>query len=155
MLKKFCLFLISCLVASLPAYAIGLAKACANIEGVTAITITKQMMGLAAEMSQTSVDFNALARKLEQVEIVSTENESERQAVRLQLRRYLKEMPKAKEMLSIVDKGERVNLYLDQHSDGLNEYVIIVDNADSGELTAVILLGSLTPEEVARSYNPF
>ncbi|MBD5214600.1 MAG: DUF4252 domain-containing protein [Bacteroidales bacterium] len=136
------------LAAVIPAKAIGLAKMCSNIEGVTTITITKQMMGFLSQMPTEMVDFEALADKLNQVEFVTVTDEDKLKEVEARVLNYLGSHRYYEEMLSFRDGTEKINLYAWKAPSGENEYLILI--IEPYEVTAVLLQGTLTPEDVGK-----
>ncbi|MDE5607917.1 MAG: DUF4252 domain-containing protein [Muribaculaceae bacterium] len=150
-MKKISLIIVLTLISAFSAGAVGLAKMCSAVDGVTAITITKQMMGFLSKMQSSQFDFASLAGKLNQVEIVNVTDPSQVAGIETCVKKYLKNNSGYEELLSMTDDEERINLYLNSDPSGLNEYLIIINESD--ELTVVLLQGSITPDEVSNYTN--
>lgn len=140
------------LASVISVYATGLAKICSKIEGVTTITITKQMMGLLPKMSESHVSLGPLASKLDQVEIINAEGDVQLANVKKCVRKYLRDNPGFSETLSVTDANEKINLYMQTSESELNEYLVVIEDPD--EMTLVLLQGTLTPADVSR-YTKF
>lgn len=145
-MKKLLIFTTLIAMCVLPVFAVGLAKMCSKVEGVTSITITKQMMGFLSHVYTQQVDFESLGDKLNQVELINATDESQVKAVKQYVQKYLSDNPGYDEVMAVRDEDQILTLYLKSDSDGLNEYLILID--EISEMTAVLLQGTMTPEDV-------
>lgn len=147
-MKKIFLALIIIMTSVAAVGAQGLAKKCSTIENVTTITITKSMLRLAAgAMNSGPVDIEGLVDKLDQVELVTVEDNAGIPAVKKVIKAYLSSKGGFEELLNITDSDQTVTLYMKSDSNGKNQYVILVD--EKTEVTAMLLIGCLTPEDVS------
>ena len=119
-MKKISIIIAVVLSSLLVVQAAGLAKTCASVKGVTAVTITKEMLKLASMVSDRApVDVMGLVDKLNQVELVSAPAADERRQVLRFVSSYLDENKGYKEIVSITDDDETINLYSKKVSTGL------------------------------------
>lgn len=130
----------------------GLAKQCSSLEGVTTITLSKSMLKFASTASTSSpLNFSKLMEKLDHVEIISCDKEYLVPRVDSLVKSYISGKKDFEELLNITDADNTLVLYMRKVDKDKMEYLITVN--EKSEINVFIIIGSMTPEEVAEGFD--
>ncbi len=139
------LILLSVLILS----ARDLAEECEDIKDVSTVSINQAMLKLISfpYKSSNPVDLDAISSRLDNVQIISTDEPVPSTAVKNIVRNYLNSQPRFERTIKMKDGDESVQMYMRKLPDGKNEFVVLVE--DSPEIIVVVLQGSISMEELA------
>lgn len=139
------LILLSVLILS----ARDLAEECEDIKDVSTVSINQAMLKLISFPNKSSnpVDLDAISSRLDNVQIISTDEPVPSTAVKNIVRNYLNSQPRFERTIKMKDGDESVQMYMRKLPDGKNEFVVLVE--DSPEIIVVVLQGSISMEELA------
>ncbi len=139
------LILLSVLILS----ARDLAEECEDIKDVSTVSINQAMLKLISfpYKSSNPVDLDAISSRLNNVQIISTDEPVPSTAVKNIVRNYLNSQPRFERTIKMKDGDESVQMYMRKLPDGKNEFVVLVE--DSPEIIVVVLQGSISMEELA------
>lgn len=117
----------------------------ADQEGVSSVYISKTMLSMMPDMAAGGLDLKGIAGKLESIQVLS----SEKPAL---MERLCKEAdnftPKNgyESLVRVRDEGERTDILLKKHGDGLNEFIVLT--GEKMEVTLIIIIGRLNQQDI-------
>lgn len=128
----------------------GLCEMCESFEQVNCTTINNKMLMSPQLMAQISgpIMFQALIGKVDFVETVNTDYAPSRDKMKDVIKTYLSKKPTFERTVHIKDNDSVISLYQRQLNDNLYEYLLVI--IDSSDVTAVNLIGTLTPRELGQ-----
>lgn len=119
----------------------------AEMKGVSSVYISKTMFQLMPDMDMDGLNLAPYIRKLENVQILSSEN-AESTAKMKKAFQYISSKNGYEELMRVTDDGEKMVIYWKQDKKGKNEFVLL--NEGGKEYTAILIVGSLTLEEIQK-----
>jgi len=119
----------------------------AEMKGVSSVYISKAMFQLMPDMKTEGLDLTQFIRKLESVQILSSENTVSTMKMKKALQ-YVAPQNGYEELMRVTEDGEKMVIYWKQDKKGKNEFVLL--NDEEKEYTAIVIVGNLTLEEMQK-----
>lgn len=122
----------------------------AETDGVTSVYISKTMLNMMPDMKSNGMDMKAMAGKLDNIRILTTENPQ----LVSKLRKDLSSSFNSKEyeeLLRVNEGKEKTVIYMKTSPSGVNEYLILSEEAN--ELNAILITGKITPSDIQKAIN--
>ena len=132
------------------AFGQGLCEMCESFEQVNCTTINNKMLMSPQLMAQISgpILLQKLIGKIDFVETVNTDHAPSRDKLKEVIKRYLSKGRTFERTVHIKDDDSVISLYQRQLNNNLYEYMLVI--IDSSDVTAVNLIGTLTPQELGQ-----
>lgn len=126
-----------------------LAEECEDIKDVITVSINQAMLKLVSlpDKGSNPIDLDAISSRLDKVQIISADEPAPSTTVKNIVRNYLNSQPRFERTMKMKDGDESVQMYMRKLPDGKNEFVVLVE--DTPDITVVVLLGSISMEELA------
>lgn len=136
-------------ISTLSMSARDLAEECEEIKEVSTVSINQAMLKLVSfpEKGSNPIDLDALSSRLDKVQIINADEPAPAAAVKNIVKNYLNGKPRFERTMKMKDGDESVQMYMRSLPDNKNEFLILVE--DTPEVTVVVLLGSITMDELA------
>lgn len=117
----------------------------AEMKGVSSVYISKAMFQLMPDMKTEGLNLGPFIRKLESVQILSSEKAESTVKMKKALQ-YISPRNGYEELMRVTEDGEKMIIYWKQGKQGKNEFVML--NDEGKEYTAIVIVGGLTLEEM-------
>lgn len=127
---------------------------CENIPNVNCISINQKMLKLASfptEASNSNIDLDDVADKLENIEILNCEHKETIPVVKSTVKKYLSKEPRFERTMRMTDGEDTISMYMKELPDNRYEYILVL--AESDEITVINLVGSVTPQQLGDCTN--
>jgi len=126
-----------------------LAEECENIKSVSTVSINQAMLKLVSfpDKGSNPIDLDVLSDRLDKVQIINADEDAPAAAVRNAVNKYLGGTPRFERTMRMKDGDESVQMYMRTLPDKKNEFIVLVE--DNPDITVVVLLGSVTMDELA------
>lgn len=123
----------------------------AEMDGVTTVYITKNMLNMFPSMSGTinGVDVGNLANKLENIQILSADDSNIIEQLRKETK-YINTKNGYEELMRVRDDGDKMTIYFKERKKN-SEFILTTDEGD--EFTIILIIGDLTLKDIQEMTN--
>ncbi len=118
-----------------------------DAKGVTSVYISKAMIRMMPDMKTNGLDMSGMAGKINNIRVLTTENADMVAKMSRELNSEIKK-DSYEILLSANDNGEKTMIYLKTDADGVNNYLIVAQEAR--ELSIVLISGTITPADIQK-----
>ena len=118
----------------------------ADEKGISSVYISKAMLSMMADSEVGGFNLKGIADKLESIQVLSSEKPTLMERLGKEAADNFTPKNGYESLVRVRDEGERTDIFLKKHRDGLNEFVVLT--GEKMELTLVIITGRLTQQDV-------
>lgn len=125
---------------------------CENIEGVTTVYISKAMMKMVSgsiDNVNSSIDLSGMSRKIDSLVIISAETSAAARKVEALAGNSFSTDKGYEMLMKVTDNDTRLRIMYRSLGNSMNEYVMIA--REEGEVSYIIITGTLTPSDVQQA----
>lgn len=122
----------------------------ADMDGVKSVYISKAMLSLMPGLEVQGVDIGSTATKLDNIQILSTENSDIREKMSKEVKTLVNK-GKVEELMRVKEDDENVFIYMKDLGEKKSEFILFNDDKD--ELTVIIITGTLTLNDIQKIVN--
>lgn len=146
------LILMICLCCSFSAFAQDdVFDKLSDMDGVTAVYISKSMFGSMGGMEMSGLDISKVAGKIEAMQILTAEKTKAAQAMKTEADKLVKNKD-YEVMMKVKDSDLKVMFYTKKHNDKIKELLMLVDEAPK-EYTIIQIKGDLSLKDIQNITN--
>ena len=114
-------------------------------DGVTSVYVSKTLLGMMPDMKSGGMNFGAVASKLDNIQILTSETKSGARKLKNGCRQIIAD-GRYEYLMNVNDNGEHTGIYMKEFAGGKKQYVMI--SAGKSETSVIVLTGRLTLQDI-------
>lgn len=116
-----------------------------EMEGVTSVYVSKAMFSMMSDIKVDGLQLEGIGQKLESLQVLNSEKAPVIQKLREAVTGFT---PKHgyESLVRVRDDGEKVDILLKKHSNGINEFVVLAD--EPKEFTLIVITGRMSMQDI-------
>ena len=116
-----------------------------EMEGVTSVYVSKAMFNMMSDIKVDGLQLEGIGQKLESLQVLNSEKAPVIQKLREAVTGFT---PKHgyESLARVRDDGEKVDILLKKHSNGINEFVVLAD--EPKEFTLIVITGRMSLQDI-------
>ena len=114
-------------------------------DGVTSVYVSKTLLGMMPDMKSDGMNFGAVASKLDNIQILTSETKSGAKTLKNGCRQIIAD-GRYEYLMNVNDNGEQSGIYMKNFPGGTSQYVLLT--VEKNETSVIVLTGKLTLQDI-------